>query len=225
MSAGTSFGRDAAIYDRTRRQLIPCFDDFYAAAVAQIGAPVDAPLRILDLGAGTGILSSFLARRFPNATFVLVDAAAEMLERARERLVADAHRIEFAVADFGIDALPAGPFDAIVSALAIHHLEDDGKQALFVQVQGRIAPGGVFVNADQVAGRTDDVTRRNHESWLAAVRALGVGEPDLAAALDRMTHDRIAPVGPQLQWMEDAGLRDADCAYKDGMFAVMSARA
>lgn len=223
--AGTSFGRDATIYDRTRRQLIPCFDDFYAAAVSTIDAPDDGPVRILDLGAGTGILSALLARRFPRATFTLVDAAPEMLDQARARLSGDVSRVEFAVLDFGANPLPEGLFGAIVSALAIHHLEDEAQRTLFARIRARLVPGGMFVNADQVAGRTPATTRRDHESWLAAARALGVGEADLAAALDRMTHDRLAPLDAQLAWLDEAGFRDADCVYKNGMFAVMSARA
>jgi len=50
--------------------------------------------------------------------------------------------------------LPAGPWDAIVSALAIHHLEDDGKRDLFARAHDALGDGGVFVNAEQVSGPT-----------------------------------------------------------------------
>ena len=43
--------------------------------------------------------------------------------------------------------LPAGPWDAIVSALAIHHLEDDGNRDLFARAHDALGDGGVFVNA------------------------------------------------------------------------------
>jgi cyclopropane fatty-acyl-phospholipid synthase-like methyltransferase len=43
-------------------------------------------------------------------------------------------------------------FDAIVSALAIHHLEDAEKRSLFARIHERLRPGGVFVNAEQVVG-------------------------------------------------------------------------
>jgi tRNA (cmo5U34)-methyltransferase len=80
------------------------------------------------------------------------------------------------------------------------------------------------MHADLVSGRTPAATHRNHEAWLAGARALGVSDGDLAAALDRMTHDRMAPLEDQMRWLEDAGFRDVDCAYKHGMFAVYAGR-
>ena len=55
--------------------------------------------------------------------------------------------------------LPEGPFDAVISALAIHHLEDEDKRVLFARVHDVLRPGGVFVNAEQVA-RSDAGARR-----------------------------------------------------------------
>ena len=63
--------------------------------------------------------------------------------------------------------------------------------------------------------------RRYRESWLRRVRELGVSEDDLAAALERMKLDRSATVEAQLAWLREAGFGEVDCAYKDGMFAVI----
>ncbi|WKL01736.1 hypothetical protein Q0F98_35615 [Paenibacillus amylolyticus] len=50
------FDKVAQDYDVQRKQLIPCFDDFYGIALDLMESPLDSP-RILDLGAGTGLLS------------------------------------------------------------------------------------------------------------------------------------------------------------------------
>jgi SAM-dependent methyltransferase len=65
------------------------------------------------------------------------------------------------------DPLPAGRYDAVVTALAVHHLDDAGKRSLYRRVADALAPGGVFVNAEQVAGPTPELDRRYHEVWLA----------------------------------------------------------
>jgi tRNA (cmo5U34)-methyltransferase len=83
MNVGSSFDATAAIYDRSRRQLIPCFDDFYRAAVELAPFGRHEAIDILDLGAGTGLMAAFLAEALPRARFTLVDVAAEMLDRAR----------------------------------------------------------------------------------------------------------------------------------------------
>jgi trans-aconitate methyltransferase len=41
---------------------------------------------ILDLGAGTGLLSEFIMQKFPSASLTLLDESAEMLSKAQLRL-------------------------------------------------------------------------------------------------------------------------------------------
>ena len=220
-----AFNAGAGDYDRLRRRLLPCFDGFYGAALAALPferEAADGP-RILDLGAGTGLLTAIVAAALPRARFVLVDVAAEMLAGARRRFAADGERFEFIVADYGRE-MPDGPFDAVISALSIHHLEDDAKARLFHKVRQALAPGGVFVNAEQVAAETDAESRGIEAAWERAVLAAGVTAAELAAARARMAHDRPATVGDQLGWMAAAGFRDGACVFRDGMFAVMSAR-
>ena len=55
------FNEVSQTYDQQRKKLIPCFDDFYDIAVALAELENDTPT-ILDLGAGTGLLSSFILR-------------------------------------------------------------------------------------------------------------------------------------------------------------------
>ena len=56
------FQAHAEDYDAERRRLLPCFDAFYAAAIDALGL-CERPLRrVLDLGAGTGLLAGAVAR-------------------------------------------------------------------------------------------------------------------------------------------------------------------
>jgi tRNA (cmo5U34)-methyltransferase len=84
-------------------------------------------------------------------------------------------------------------------------------------------PGGVFVNADQVLAPTPALAARYEEEWVAGARALGVTDGDLAAARERMTHDRCDTLDDQIRWLGDAGFADVDCVYRWGFFAVMRA--
>ena len=91
-----------------------------------------AATRILDLGAGTGETARRVLEKHPGARVVLVDASAEMLEAAGLTLPED--RIEQIVVQQLEDPLPYGPFDLVISALAIHHLESADKQLLFHRI-------------------------------------------------------------------------------------------
>lgn len=218
MTIRDSFNSAASGYDGLRRALIPCFDDFYGTAVELLAAMPEPPRRILDLGAGTGLLSALLRERFPDARLVLVDLAEEMLEVARRRFAGDG-RVEFRTADYARDDL-GGPYDAVVSGLSIHHLEHPAKQALFRRIHDLLVPGGRFVNADQAQGPTPALDRLYDDRWVRQVKANGVGEGDFTAARQRQTHDRLAPLADQLRWMEEAGLREVDCVYKSWNFIV-----
>jgi tRNA (cmo5U34)-methyltransferase len=215
-----AFNAHAADYDVARRRLIPPFDDFYGTAVAAVRLGAGEPGRILDLGAGTGLLSRLVRQAFPAAQLTLIDGAALMLDRARA-----------ALGDVGVtylegdlnDPLPAGEWDAVVSALAIHHLPDAGKRRLMRRVHDALRPGGVFVNAEQVSGPSPCFTQV-YESWQEmAARAAGSDDAEWAGALERMSHDRCATMEDQLSWLRAAGFREVDCLFKAYRFAVMVA--
>jgi tRNA (cmo5U34)-methyltransferase len=214
------FERHAADYDAQRRRLIPPFDAFYGTAVAALDLAAPPLRRVLDLGAGTGMLSARVADAHPTAEVVLLDGSPAMLEQARATL---GDRASYVTADL-TDPLPAGPWTAVVSALAIHHLDDAAKRDLFIRVHAELGPGGVFVNAEQIAGPTaffDERYRAWHEQH---ARAAGSTAQEWEAAVERMRLDRWASVEHQLQWLRDAGFADADCLFKDHRFAVLVAR-
>ncbi|MEH0973166.1 class I SAM-dependent methyltransferase [Micromonospora sp. CPCC 205546] len=229
MEVAEAFDAVAGRYDEARRRLVPCFDAFYGTAVEVAAPPLRAALaagrtpEVLDLGAGTGLLSLLLAAAVPGVRLTLVDAAPAMLAVAAEHLRARGVTHRTVLADLA-DPLPAGRYDAVVSALAVHHLDDAGKRGLYRQVPAALAPGGVFVNAEQVAAPTPALDRRYHEVWLAQVAALGSDADEVAAAEGRMAYDRPAPVTTQCRWLAEAGLVDVDCYFKQWRFAVFGGR-
>jgi tRNA (cmo5U34)-methyltransferase len=218
--AADAFDRYAGTYDAARRRLVPPFDDFYGTAVEALALGGRPPRRVLDLGAGTGLLAAFVRAAHPDAELTLLDGSARMLAQAREMLGAD--RTTFVERDMN-DPLPPGPWDAVVSALAIHHLTDDEKRSLFTRVQAGLAPGGVFINAEQVIGPSPQVTEF-YEHWHEArARRAGTDDAEWAGALERMAHDRCATVEDQLGWLRAAGFTEADCLFKERGFAVLVA--
>src|SRR5918999_4715856 len=158
LSIEASFDEAAAGYDRSRRQLVPGLDGFYGAALESVPFGPDAEIRVLDLGAGTGLLSSMVSERFPRSRVTLVDLSVEMLRVARRRLAGESGRFEFRNMDYARKALPGGPqgYDLVVSALSIHHLTHGDKRELFEKVYDSLADGGGFVNADQVQGEAPE---------------------------------------------------------------------
>ena len=217
------FDLAAGDYDRARRRLVPGFDDFYRAAIDSIPFEREREFDVLDLGAGTGLMSAFVAYSFPNARITMSDISDAMLERARERFELGGERFRFFVADHATAELN-GSYDVVISALSIHHLEDTQKAALMKRIYGALREGGVFIQADQFRAATAELDQRHHERWLTRARELGVSEKDLAQALERMKFDRNATLDDQLRWMREAGFRDVECAYLHLIFTVYSGR-
>ena len=215
-----AFSAHAPHYTASRSRLVPGFDAFYGVAVDALGLMHSAPRRILDLGAGTGLLSARVLETFPDARLELLDASEPMLAEARTRLGASVAAVH--VRDMA-DALPEGPFDAVVSALAIHHLPDADKRVLMARVHNVLRPGGGFVNAEQVAAPSPELTEVYTARWIADCRALGASESELDEARERMRLDRCRDVESQLAWLRDAGFSAVDCLHKSWRFAVIVA--
>jgi cyclopropane fatty-acyl-phospholipid synthase-like methyltransferase len=154
--------------------------------------------RVLDLGTGDGRLISLVRKAHPQAEAVGLDSSEPMLAQARERFGADPG-IDLRLHDLHEPLPQLDPFDAIVSGLAIHHLEDERKRSLFAEVRSLLTPTGVFANLDLVTAPT----RELHERFR---REIGRPEDDPT--------DRLAPLGDQLDWLRAAGFAVADCQFK-----------
>jgi tRNA (cmo5U34)-methyltransferase len=218
VSATAAFSAHAPEYTALRRRLVPGFGAFYGAVTDALGLLERPPQRVLDLGAGTGLLSVAVLDAFPRVRLDLLDGSEPMLREARDRLGVATGEVHVADMAAGV---PAGPYDAAVSALAIHHLEDADKRVLFARIRRALRSGGVFVNAEQVAGPTPELTRVYERMWVRDCTALGATAAELDGARERMRHDRCADTETQLRWMREAGLRNVDCIHKSWRFAVM----
>lgn len=216
------FDKAAKTYDSVRRLMIPCFNDYYGTVVRMLPFGREDAFDVLDLGAGTGLLSAFVHEHFPKARLTLIDISDEMLSRARDRF-AGANDVQIAVSDYSVEPLP-GRFDAIVSALSIHHLDDPGKAALFRRIYESLNPGGIFVNAEEVLAPTAALDQLYWDEWERLARAAGAPEEEFAGVDDRAKYDIPAKLDDQLDWLREARFQDVDCYYKYLMFAVYGGR-
>ncbi len=217
------FNQAAQNYDQSRRQLIPWFDDFYGTVLDVIPFEPNQSIQVLDLGAGTGLLTALVAEAFPTASLTLIDISAEMLKRAKERFANQANRFDFQVMDLAQITVDYG-YDLIISALAIHHLTDDDKQHLFQQIYQTLSPNGIFINADQALGPTPKIDNFYWQTWRRRVIEMGVSEDVLATAMERMQEDKSSPLEMQLDWLRQVGFKDVHCWYKNYAFVVYSGR-
>ena len=156
--------------------------------------------RILDLGTGDGRLLALLRIDRRDAHGVALDFSPTMLNAARERFRGDNN---VRVIEHNLDEpLPdLGHFDAVVSSFAIHHCADERKRALYSEICGALAPGGIFCNLEHVASATAKLHRR-------FLRALGITEADEDPS------NKLLSLETQLKWLREIGFEDVDCHWK-----------
>lgn len=131
------------------KKAIPCYDELFKVAVESIPFPLDQKLKVLDLGAGTGLFSWHVFKRYRNAHFTLMDLADKMLDMARERF--SNHDTEFSYLKYDYRNLKIdSELDLVISSLSIHHLDDEEKQDLFNKIFEILLTCGVFFNVDQI---------------------------------------------------------------------------
>ena len=122
----------------------------------------------------------------------------------RERFAGD-DRVTVAAHDFAAPLPFEGPFDAMVTSLAVHHVSDERKRALYAEVAGLLAPGGVFANLEIVASPTPAL----HDRW----------RDEMGARDDPA--DVLRDMASQLAWIEEAGLTNVDCIWKWRSLALL----
>lgn len=154
--------------------------------------------RFLDLGTGDGRLLALVSDCHPGAEGIGLDSSEAMLVRAGDRFDGNP-MIVLRPYDLNQPLTEQGPFDAVVSGLTIHHLEDGRKRQLLAEVRNLLAPGGIFVNLDLVRSATPQL----HERFR---REIGRTEDDPA--------DRLAALCDQLAWFDEAGFEQVECHFK-----------
>lgn len=227
------FDRWATHYDGERRLLISPFDAYYGAAVEAAtilpsGDPRThgahgGPVRVLDLGAGTGLLTAALADAMPGCELTLIDEAEGMLAQAVDRLAAHDGSPPVTIVGDLLAQMPDGPFDVIASALAIHHLEPADQAATYAAARARLAPGGVFVNAEQLHAPGPTWLEDHYiERELVHARAGGFTAEAEEQVWIRWSIDQHVDLETQLGWLHAAGFAVVDCPFKSWRFAVVA---
>lgn len=142
MSVASHLAIDLREYDARIRTFIPRYEEMLDAAAATVNAA--RPRVVVDLGVGTGALASRVMRR-RDVRLIGIDEDEAILAVARDRL--DVRRARFRAGSFLRMTIPR--CDAIVSSLALHHVESPTvKRRLYRHAHAALGRGGLLVTAD-----------------------------------------------------------------------------
>lgn len=225
-TAPAFWGARAAEYDAFIRRVVPRYDELTERLFDHLPASASS---VLELGTGTGNLTLRLAARWPEARFTLVDAAPEMLDVARARLTerfpAAAVRARFLPCRFEDARLEPASFDLAVASLSLHHVLEVGD--FYRLLRPALVDGGRLAFSDGVRGATPEEHEVHMRRWRAFWEEPGKLTPEeIRDVVDHVSrHDHYRSLAEHFRLLGEAGFREPDCVWRDGLFAVLTARA
>jgi len=226
--------RQAESYLAHSRGAIPLAEEQLRLAVKIAEAMTTKVERILDLGCGDGVMGLAMKERWPGAALILADFSDTMLDAARKRCTTAGVDADIMMLDYSEPSWPGrvagrGPFDLVVSGFSIHHQTGGRKEEVYGDVFGLLAPGGAFLNLDNVSSPTEKLARFFERDFVDAlvsgrVRRGLVAEREAVFSewWTRRQEDLscCSPLEDQLGWLRKIGYLNVDCYFKYLEFAL-----
>ncbi|MEA5555115.1 class I SAM-dependent methyltransferase [Nodularia spumigena] len=216
---------NTADFDDGIRQLLPRYDEMLEVVTRCLPS---TSRRILELGCGTGELTLKIFQRFPDVEIIALDYSPRMLQCAGKKIKSAGYQQKWTgiQADFGEwadnpEKFDIGSeFDACVSSLAIHHLDDQMKLKLFQRIAMSLNQGGYFGNADPILPESPvlaEVYQKAREEWTAQQ---GTTLTEVRAKLGSSSQsgysrqDQLATLDTHLQMLTTSGFKTVAVAWK-----------
>ena len=233
----------ARAYDVAAPFIHPHYVEVHDTILNHLSDTLSAGGLVVDLGGGSGILLARILERFPGTTGIVVDRAEPQLTLAVERLAAFGDRGSVHQLDLQENWCQrlSEPPRAIVSTSAIHHLLPAEKEALYQQCYECLAPGGWFLNGDEILATSDDEQMRLMQEWSAHMHH-GIESGNIPEEFRDMvtkwherniTHfgepkqsgdDCHETVEVQLGYLKSAGFTTTEVIWQRKLWAVLTAR-
>lgn len=195
---------------------------------------IESPFQILELCCGEGLLAGAILERYPNATVVGYDGSPEMLLQAQKNLAGYEER--FVTRHFDLFENEWRKLDwkpqAVVSSLALHHLDGPQKTALYQDIYNLLTPGGAFIIADIIKPANKAALEIAAKRWDTAVQQRALAIDGHESAYDYFVEngwnyyrypdpiDKPSSLLDQMNWLAQAGFIEVDAFWLQAGHAI-----
>ena len=124
--------------------------DFFYSEVAKPIQPTMKPIRILDLGCGTGLELDAIFRKAPNAQVTAVDLSGEMLKILAEKYAEFLPQLTLIQDSYLTVPFEEGYYDVVISVMTMHHWRPNEKRELYGRIKASLRSGGCYIEGDYV---------------------------------------------------------------------------
>lgn len=225
-----AYGR---FFNPERERQFEVIGDLVAAVLDGEASPL-----IVELCCGAGDLAAHLLARFPAARYIALDGSPAMLRETERQCALFRDRLTTQLFDLNSDSwrkMTRAP-RAVVSSLAVHHLDGSGKRILFRDLCALLARGGGFVLADIMRPTSPAGFAVTADAYERAVAERSLRERGDLSMLDKLKElkwnyfrypeddpiDQPSTMAEHLSWMEEAGFRGVDTHWAMAGHAIVS---
>ncbi|MEW5803277.1 MAG: class I SAM-dependent methyltransferase [bacterium] len=214
------FEGEAEEFDAIILRNIPYYYQMVDALASAVSFQESVPIKVIDLGCGTGTISSAILKRYPLAQVTCLDLAPSMLEMAKIKL-SGYPGVRYISGDFTQCDFD-DRYDLVVSSLALHHvLTDDDKKQIYRRIFDNLTPNGLFYNADIVLASSDTLQEMYMSRWKEFLaKSVSQDEIENKWIPKYYEEDRPARFTNQLSWLSEIGFTNVDVIWKYYNFAV-----
>jgi len=205
------FDKHAVNYDELQQTLVPGYDDVISM-VAEAYLHYIGEGTFLDMGCGTGNVSLKILKESPKSRVFLLDGSLAMLKIALQKVKAEAggqvicgsKAVNLETKDWhqGIE----GPFDGIVTAFVLEHLQEDDYRAVVRKNHELLREGGVFITVEW-----SDDEYGMQEWFMKKMKRRGDAIPEYAPVIEEFTKSEkhyFVNIREKIGWLKDAGFQN-----------------
>lgn len=236
-------------YDRMAPELVPMYgwlqeEMLRILQIDNIGAGC-----LVDLGAGSGIFLEKALTRNPRLNAVWVDSSPAFMTVAQRRLARFHGRVTYLLSTLeeSWESQLGDPVQAITSMSAIHHLDSAEKRTLYQRCHDQLAPGGWFLNCDEMqtvsmeaylnslycwVRHVDDAPQRlrpdqmvEYENWCGHFARWKLRNIDNISVPKQKGEDLHEPYLDQVRWLQEIGFAGADLFVKYHLWCIIGGQA
>ncbi|MBF8436342.1 methyltransferase domain-containing protein [Halanaerobiaceae bacterium Z-7014] len=150
------FDLRATGYDGHMAENVNDYEVFYNS-IAEPILKTESPIKLLDLGCGTGLELEYIFAKAPNADVTGIDLSQEMLDQLISKYIDKSDQIEVIRGSYLDVELLSDEYDYIISVMSLHHFLPDIKLNLYKKIWRALKPGGFYIEGDYIVSKIKEV--------------------------------------------------------------------
>jgi len=217
------FSKRAAFYDDYIVKVVPNYKEMIEVLINSVPFAAKEPIKIIELGCGTGMVSRGIKKRYPNAHLKCIDMSSEMLNVAKNKLK-EFSNIDYELADFTKYKFKE-KYDAVVSSLSLMYLNGDkARKSIFSKVYNALKPGGIFIAGEVNISNHKYFQDIHMKQWIKHMRKFYSDDfIQKEVLIKAQKHGKLSALLDEIQWLKDIGFRHVEVFWKYYNFSVYGA--